>query len=150
MAFVSVGAGRTTRNRKLAVCQAEQARLQEITSTLKKDLPRQYDEVTDLDFSIYTGNMKFDDPWTKLRGKLLYRGMLLTIFFIKSLVFSQAEFDLHSCDIVETDKIRTTWTTRGRTRLGQKLELDGTDYFHVNDDGLVYRHESQWGDFRRS
>lgn len=44
-----------------------------VTEVLRKDLMRQYDEPNNLDWSIFDNQVSFDDPMTKLRGKLMYR-----------------------------------------------------------------------------
>lgn len=45
----------------------------QVTEVLRKDLMRQYDEPNNLDWSIFDNQVSFDDPMTKLRGKLMYR-----------------------------------------------------------------------------
>lgn len=57
-------------------------RSKEVLEILRMDLPRQYDAINKMDFSIFSDDVRFDDPWTKINGKLNYRGMLYTIFAI--------------------------------------------------------------------
>lgn len=54
-----------------------QAARKEVVRTLAKDLRRQYEAPLTMDFSIFDNNVTFDDPTTKLNGKLLYRVRLL-------------------------------------------------------------------------
>jgi len=72
--------------------------------------------------------------------------MLYTLAAIKAVFFSDAVFELSSCKLVEDEtKIRTRWLTRGRLRLIDKeISLSGTDYFHLDDEGKIVRHESLW------
>jgi len=44
-----------------------------VASVLARDLQNQYTAPSNLDWSIYATNISFDDPMTKLKGKLLYK-----------------------------------------------------------------------------
>ncbi|OSX76258.1 hypothetical protein BU14_0200s0013, partial [Porphyra umbilicalis] len=96
-------------------------------TTLLADLPRQYDG--DLDWSIYAPDIVFDDPVTLLRGRLSYRGMLLTLRLLAAVATTSADFEVRSADRVAADVLRT---------------MSGVDYFHLDEGGRVARHESQW------
>lgn len=50
-----------------------EAARQEVRNILERDLSRQYDAPLRLDWSIYDDNVTFDDPTTKLDGKLMYK-----------------------------------------------------------------------------
>ena len=54
---------------------SERASLQAntIVRELKKDLPKQYAYPRKMNWEIYDTTVTFDDPLTKLRGKLAYR-----------------------------------------------------------------------------
>ncbi|KAJ8904986.1 hypothetical protein NDN08_001498 [Rhodosorus marinus] len=151
MAFVGLAPRLHCRGLRVRCCSLEgsndkKAKVEEAIFALRTDLPRQYDAVFSLDFSIFADDVTFDDPWTKIRGKLNYRGMLYTLAAIKAVFFSDAVFDLSSCELAEDDtKIRTRWLTKGRLRLiDREISLSGTDYFHLDDEGQIVRHESLW------
>jgi len=115
-------------------------------TTLLADLPRQYDG--DLDWSIYAPDIVFDDPVTLLRGRLSYRGMLLTLRLLAAVATTSADFEVRSADRVAADVLRTVWVTRAALRWGGgdggRFEMSGVDYFHLDEGGRVARHESQW------
>jgi len=117
---------------------------------LRKDLPEQYARSVDL--SIYAKDVRFDDPVTKLRGKLRYRGMLTILRVLVGVVATggTAEFALDSIELVRARcAIVTTWRTAARVRFGRRgwVRISGTDVFHLDGaTGLVLRHESQWAE----
>ena len=50
-----------------------QAAREEVVKVLAIDLARQYEAPREMDFSIYDDKVTFDDPTTKLQGKLMYK-----------------------------------------------------------------------------
>lgn len=115
-------------------------------ATLRVDLPAQYD--APLDWSIYAPSIVFDDPVTVLRGRLPYRGMINTLRVAAAVATQEATFEVRAADRVSPSLLRTVWVTRVVLRWGggRAVELSGVDYFHLDADGRVTRHESQWDD----
>ncbi|KAK1859621.1 hypothetical protein I4F81_002215 [Pyropia yezoensis] len=115
-------------------------------ATLRVDLPAQYD--APLDWSIYAPSIVFDDPVTVLRGRLPYRGMINTLRVAAAVATREATFEVRAADRVSPSLLRTVWVTRVVLRWGggRAVELSGVDYFHLDADGRVTRHESQWDD----
>lgn len=137
-----------------------------IIKTLSEDLPRQYE--ADMDWSVYADSVTFVDPVTKLRGLLLYRGMISTIRLLTSTVFEPSTilFRLLSIDEIsaggitlskysplpfEADHealaaVRTLWETTGTSRWGKKLFISGDDVFRIGKEGKIVSHESAWNE----
>mmetsp|Transcript_14818 Transcript_14818/g.60228 ORF Transcript_14818/g.60228 Transcript_14818/m.60228 type:complete len:136 (-) Transcript_14818:1827-2234(-) len=118
MAFVGLAPRLHSRGLTVRCCSLEgsnykRAKAEEAIFALRTDLPRQYDAVFSLDFTIFSDDVRCDDPWTKFSGKLNYRGMLYTLAAIKAVFFSDAVFELSSCKLVEDEtKIRTRYSPR--------------------------------------
>lgn len=115
-------------------------------ATLRVDLPAQYD--APLNWSVYAPSIVFDDPVTVLRGRLAYRGMIGTLRVAAAVATREASFQVRAADRVSPSLLRTVWVTRVVLRWGggRAVELSGVDYFHLDGDGRVTRHESQWDD----
>eukprot|EP00271_Cylindrocystis_brebissonii_P008537 TRINITY_DN22917_c0_g1_i1.p1 TRINITY_DN22917_c0_g1~~TRINITY_DN22917_c0_g1_i1.p1 ORF type:complete len:235 (-),score=2.70 TRINITY_DN22917_c0_g1_i1:668-1372(-) len=142
-------------------------RVSKLIRVLKEDLPRQYE--ADLDWSIYADSVIFVDPTTKLKGQLLYRGMLATLRVLSTTLFAGGapNFELYSIEEVDVGAgltsafpsrpvgplpstpvraIRTTWSTRARSLWGTELFISGDDIFRVGSDGMILTHESAWNE----
>lgn len=61
--------------RRTALCMKTslQAAREQVMKVLAIDLARQYQAPREMDFSIYDDKVTFDDPTTKLQGKLMYK-----------------------------------------------------------------------------
>lgn len=83
-----------------------------------------------------------------LRGRLPYRGMINTLRVAAAVATREATFEVRAADRVSPSLLRTVWVTRVVLRWGggRAVELSGVDYFHLDADGRVTRHESQWDD----
>ena len=53
-----------------------------VAETLAKDLLRQYENPNKMDWGIYDNSITFDDPMTRLKGKLMYK-VRLSLYLIK-------------------------------------------------------------------
>lgn len=132
---------------------------------LKEDLPRQYDG--EINWDVYSDNVVFVDPVTRLQGKFLYRGMIGTIRALSMTIFQTGtSFVLHSIDEVDANAsttsqfsprkleinifperaLRTVWATKAQSRWGTDLFISGDDIFRFDKNGLIITHESAWNE----
>lgn len=63
---------RKVKNVVIRMSDSLNASRQEVMKILVRDLTKQYDTPLDLDWSIYDEKVSFDDPATKIYGKLNY------------------------------------------------------------------------------
>eukprot|EP00177_Eucheuma_denticulatum_P003974 GFKZ01007180.1.p1 GENE.GFKZ01007180.1~~GFKZ01007180.1.p1 ORF type:complete len:185 (-),score=13.98 GFKZ01007180.1:696-1250(-) len=121
---------------------------QEVARILARDLARQYESPLSIDFSVYDENVTFDDPTTKLKGKLMYKGMILTIglVIVPYLFKRDTVFELNDCELTEDGKrVRTTFVTKGTTRWGSPVVISGEDFFWFGErSSQIIRHQSTW------
>lgn len=121
---------------------------QEVARILARDLARQYESPLCIDFSIYDYNVTFDDPTTNLKGKLMYKGMILTIglVIVPYLFERDTVFELNDCELTEDgNRVRTTFVTKGTTKWGSPVVISGEDFFWFRErSSQIIRHQSTW------
>jgi Uncharacterized conserved protein (DUF2358) len=136
-----------------------------VLRVLVNDLPRQYKDPLNLDYSIYAKDFLFTDPVTTLKSRLMYRGMLTTIGAIALVLFKRGTVEFYLDDCILEDgyngesgerdglgRVRTVFRTEGRTRWAEDsvplFAISGVDYFWLSendDEGVVIKHhDSRW------
>ena len=124
--------------------QVKSEQVQRVIATLKQDLPHLFEQ--DISYDIYTGDIYFQDPVNKFKGKFNYRIIFWTLRFHGQLFFTDISFDLHDVHQETEDIILATWTVRGVLRLPWKPRLlfNGYSTYQLNQDGLIYEHIDTW------
>ena len=123
-----------------------QLQVEQVVETLKKDLPTLFEK--DISYDIYTGDIYFQDPVNKFKGKINYRIIFWTLRFHAKLFFSKIYFDLHDVHPTaeETNTILAKWTVRGILRVPWKAHVffNGYSTYKLSKDGLIYAHIDTW------
>jgi hypothetical protein len=118
--------------------------LDDTVAVLKQDLPTLFQQ--DLDYSIYAGNIVFQDPLSQFSGKFAYRLIFWTLRFHAALFFKEIYFDLHNIRPDEVDTICAEWTVRGVLRLPwhRAVCFHGYSVYRLNKEGLICEHVDIW------
>lgn len=121
-----------------------QSQVQQVISTLKKDLPTLF--AKDICYDIYTKDIYFKDPVNKFKGKFQYRMIYWTLRFHAKAFFTEIYFDLHDVYQSKEDTILATWTVRGKLRVPWKAKIffNGYSNYKLTPEALIYEHIDTW------